>query len=257
MLKLYNFPMSTCSQKVRIVLAEKGLEWKDHRIESGDHLKPEYLKLNPNGVVPTLVHDGVPVIDSSVICEYLDEVFPVNSTTPPDAMGRAQMRAWLRYIEEVPTPAVRYPSFNRVLVRHMQNLSREAFASAADQRPLRKHFYHRMGQTGFPREDLNAAFEELGNAYRRVEQALETGGGPWVLGAQFTLVDVCLVPTFDRMDDLGYADMWRRSLPLVTAWWERIKACPSYQATYYKGARFSDAYAQWMKESAASCQPPG
>lgn len=255
MLELYNFPMSTCSQKVRIVLAEKGLEWKDHRIESGDHLKPEYLKLNPNGVVPTLVHDGEPIIDSSVICEYLDEVFSVNSTTPPDALGRARMRAWLRYIEEVPTPAVRYPSFNRVLVRNLQNMSREAFARAADQRPLRKHFYHRMGQTGFPREDLDAAFEELGNTWRRVEQALATGGGPWILGAQFTLVDVCLVPTFDRMDDLGYAGMWQRSLPLVTAWWARIRERPSYRATYYKGARFSDAYAQWMAESAPACQP--
>ena len=85
MLELYNFPMSTCSQKVRIVLAEKGLDWVDHRIESGDHLKPGYLQLNPNGVVPTLVHDGVPIIDSSVICEYLDEVFPQSSTTPPTA----------------------------------------------------------------------------------------------------------------------------------------------------------------------------
>jgi glutathione S-transferase len=76
--------------------------------DNGDHLKPEYLKLNPNGVVPTLVHDGAPIIDSSVICEYLDEVFPQRSTTPPDAFGRAQMRAWQRYIEEVPTPATRY-----------------------------------------------------------------------------------------------------------------------------------------------------
>ena len=89
MLELYNFPMSTCSQKVRIVLAEKGLEWKDHRIESGEHLQDWCLKLDPNGVVPTLVHDGVPVIDSPVICEYLDEVFPEASTTPPSALHPA------------------------------------------------------------------------------------------------------------------------------------------------------------------------
>ena len=78
MLELYNFPPSTCSLKVRICLAEKGLEWVDHRLDSrdGDHLKPEYLKLTPNGVVPTLIHDGNVIIDSSVICEYLDEVFP-------------------------------------------------------------------------------------------------------------------------------------------------------------------------------------
>lgn len=250
MLELYNFPMSTCSQKVRIVLAEKGLEWMDHRIESGDHLKPEYLALNPNGVVPTLVHDGVPIIDSSVICEYLDEVFPQNSTTPRDALGRAAMRAWLRYIEEVPTPAVRYPSFNRVLVRNLQKMSREDFDRAADKRPLRKHFYHRMGQAGFPKEDLDKAFEDLSNAFGRIEQALVKTGGPWIMGEPFTLVDVCLVPTVDRMEDLGYARMWTESLPRMTEWWSRIKARPSHRATFYKGARFSDAYAQWMKESA-------
>jgi len=250
MLELYNFPMSTCSQKVRIVLAEKGLEWKDHRIESGDHLKPEYLALNPNGVVPTLVHDGVPIIDSSVICEYLDEIFPQNSTTPQDALGRAAMRAWLRYIEEVPTPAVRYPSFNRVLVRNLQKMNKQDFDRAADKRPLRKHFYHRMGQTGFPKEDLDKAFEDLGNTFDRVEKALAKTGGPWIMGEQFTLVDVCLVPTVDRMEDLGYAEMWTKSLPRMTEWWSRIKARPSYKTTFYKGARFSDAYAQWMKESA-------
>jgi len=227
MLELYNFPMSTCSQKVRIVLAEKGLEWTDHRITSGEHLKPEYLALNPNGVVPTLVHDGNPIVDSSVICEYLDEVFPQNSTTPPDAIGRAKMRAWLRYIEEVPTPAVRYPSFNRVLVRNFQKMSKTEFDRAADARPLRKHFYHRMGQAGFPKEEIDAAVEDIQNTIKRMEKALGETGGPWILGRQFTLVDVCLVPTIDRMEDLGYAYLWEKAYPRATRWWADTKARPS------------------------------
>jgi glutathione S-transferase len=78
MLELYHAHISTCSQKVRLCLAEKGLEWTSHPIEffRGEHLTPAYLALNPNGVVPTLVHDGRPVIDSSVICEYLEEIAP-------------------------------------------------------------------------------------------------------------------------------------------------------------------------------------
>jgi glutathione S-transferase len=251
-LELYNFPMSTCSQKVRIVLAEKGLEWVDRRIESGEHLKPEYLALNPNGVVPTLVHDGTPIVDSSVICEYLDEVFPQVPMSPPDALGRAKMRAWLRYIEEVPTPAVRYPSFNRVLVKNLQKMSKQEFDRAADKRPLRKHFYHRMGQTGFPKADIDAAFHDLQQTYGRIDQALAQSGGPWILGKQFTLVDVCLIPTIDRMEDLGYAGGWERAQPRMTEWWSRIKPRPSFQATYYKGARFSDAYAALMKETATA-----
>ncbi|MAF47383.1 MAG: glutathione S-transferase N-terminal domain-containing protein [Rhodospirillales bacterium] len=90
-LELYNFPASTCSQKVRLCLHEKGLAFTDRILLSskGEHLTPEYLALNPNGVVPTLVHDGIPIVDSSVILEYLDEVFPQISMMPTGAVARA------------------------------------------------------------------------------------------------------------------------------------------------------------------------
>ena len=74
---LYNAPQSTCSQRVRFVLNAKQLPFAETKLDllEGDQLKPEYLKINPNGVVPTLDHDGDIVIDSTVIIEYLDEVF--------------------------------------------------------------------------------------------------------------------------------------------------------------------------------------
>ena len=74
--KLYNAPQSTCSQRVRFVLNTKKLPFDEVKLNllEGDQLKPDYLKLNPNGVVPTLDHDGQIVIDSNVIIEYLDEV---------------------------------------------------------------------------------------------------------------------------------------------------------------------------------------
>ena len=75
---LYNAPQSTCSQRVRFVLNAKGLPFEEQKLDllAGDQLKPDYLELNPNGVVPTLDHDGDIVIDSSVIIEYLDEIAP-------------------------------------------------------------------------------------------------------------------------------------------------------------------------------------
>ncbi len=102
MIELYNRLTSTCSQKVRMCLAEKHLDYDDIWIDGNkkENLSPEYLKLNPNGVVPTMVHDGKVIIDSSVICEYLDEVFPHPSLSPNDPVERAQMRAWMRFAEE-------------------------------------------------------------------------------------------------------------------------------------------------------------
>src|SRR5499426_2196588 len=104
---LYNAPQSTCSQRVRFVLNAKKLPFEEVKLDllAGDQLKPNYLALNPNGVVPTLVHDGAVVIDSSVIIEYLDEVAPQTSFTPEDSVVRAAMRALMRFIDEMPAAA--------------------------------------------------------------------------------------------------------------------------------------------------------
>lgn len=92
MLVLYHTSHSTCSQKVRLVLHEKGVKFDEVRIDLAkkEQLKPDYLALNPNGVVPTLVDDGIPIIESSVICEYLDEKFRTTLLFPPiSSSGRA------------------------------------------------------------------------------------------------------------------------------------------------------------------------
>src|ERR687883_841046 len=85
MLELYHSVNSVCAQKVRVVLAEKGLEYREHLMTlRGDQFDPAYMKLNPNAVVPTLVHDGRTVIESSVILYYLDEAFPATPLMPRD-----------------------------------------------------------------------------------------------------------------------------------------------------------------------------
>src|SRR4029453_8963652 len=97
---LYNAPQAPCSQRVLFVLNAKRLAFDDVKLDllAGDQLKPDYLKLNPNGVVPTLDHDGNIVIDSSVIIEILDEVAPDERFSPREPVGRAHMRALMRFI---------------------------------------------------------------------------------------------------------------------------------------------------------------
>jgi len=245
MLKLYNAPHSTCSQKVRICLHEKGLAFEDIRLDLGkakDHLKPDYLKLNPNGVVPTLVDDGEVIIDSSVICEYLDEKFPAPKLTPDNIAQRAKMRAWMRYLEEVPTPAVRIPSFNMGFLPRFAGLDETSFRTGeSDVRPVRKHFYRRMTPTGFKRADVEAAIEHIDNTCARMEQSLT--GGPWLLGEQYTIADIVVTPSIDRMNDLGFASIWNGKYPRVTQWYARMQARPAFQKTYYKGTRMSETYA--------------
>ncbi len=93
---LYDTQGSPCARRVRIVLLEKGLEWQTRIVDLTKmaQKRPEYLALNPNGVVPTLVHGDRVVYESNVITEYLDEVFPVPPMYPTDPWQRAQAKMW-------------------------------------------------------------------------------------------------------------------------------------------------------------------
>lgn len=243
MLELYHAHISTCSQKVRLCLAEKRLDWTSHPIEfaTGDHLKPAYLALNPNGVVPTLVHDGRPVIDSSVICEYLEEIAPDAGTAlmPRDAYGRARVRAWLRYIEEVPTAAIRVPSFNGLFLKGWRQLSDAQRARYIDATPLRKGHYRRFGTEGFSKDQLDESAERLRQTVERIDGAIAKGSR-WLAGDAISLADLCVVPTIVRMSDIGLEGIWR-DLPGMTDWYARIRARPSFDKAFYPGARVAVA----------------
>ncbi len=94
-LLLYDFGNSVCCQKVRITLRAKGLEWKAIPVNlfTAEQYDPKYLKLNPKGVVQTLVHDGKPVIESTLICEYIDAAFPHEpKLIPSDPLLQSKMR---------------------------------------------------------------------------------------------------------------------------------------------------------------------
>ena len=240
-LMLYHLEFSTCSQKVRLALAEKDLAYGSHLIDrtKGELLSDWYLALNPNGVVPTLQHHGEPVTDSSVICEYLDEVFPEPPLSPRSALGRAQMRAWMRYFEEVPTTAIRIPSFNQFKGLHRATMGEAAFLAYTEKLPLRKHFYRQMGANGFDSEKTEESLERLNNCLRRVSNAL-ADGRRFLLGEAYTIADIVLVPTVVRLEDLKLTDLWS-DLPNVARWYESVQARPSFAIAFAGGARIDPA----------------
>jgi glutathione S-transferase len=242
MLELYHAHISTCSQKVRLCLAEKALAWTSHPIEfaTGEHLRLAYLALNPNGVVPTLVDDGRPVIDSSVICEYLEETSPGAGTElmPRDAYGRAKVRAWLRYLEEVPTAAIRVPSFNGLFLKGWRQMSDAMRVRYIEATPLRKGHYRRFGTDGFSKDQMDESTERLRQTVERIDGAVAKGS--WLAGDAISLADLCVLPTIVRMEDIGLENVWR-DLPAMTDWYARMRARPSFDKAYYPGSRVSVA----------------
>jgi len=241
---LYNAPQSTCSQRVRFVLNAKGLPFDEVKLDllGGDQLKPDYLKMNPNGVVPTLVHDGAVVIDSNVITEYLDEVEPEPvSFTPEDPVLRARMRTLMHYIDEMPAAAVRVPTFNLAFLPRFAKMGDEEFVAFAESKPLRKEFMLAMGRTGFPESEMKAALARLRRTYERKDAEIAKSGGPWLLGKEISLADVAVMPAVVRMADLGLDTQWA-DLPRVQTWYDNIRAHAAFTPTYYPGSLLTERF---------------
>jgi glutathione S-transferase len=246
---LYNAPQSTCSQRVRFVLNAKGLPFTEHKLDllAGDQLKPEYLAINPNGVVPTLKHDDNVVIDSAVIIEYLDEVVPETAHfTPRDPVKRAAMRSLMRFIDEMPAAAVRVPTYNLAFLPRYAAMSDAEFIEHAESKPLRKEFLMAMGRTGFPQKEMDTSLSRLRRSYKRMDESIRDSGGPWLLGKDITLADVSVMPALVRMADLGRAGDWA-DLPRVAKWYELIQAQAAFRPTYYPGSLLTERFPHLRK----------
>jgi len=238
--ELYHNDKSTCSQKVRLVLAENNIAYKDRHIDlsAEENLSAAYLAINPNGVVPALVHDGVTIIESTVICEYLCEVFPDGAgLMPRTPAGRAYLRAWLRYIDEVPSMAVRVPTFEVIKAARFAAMSDAEYEAFANRNPLRRDFFERLARTGFSERDKASAEKQLTQTVQRMERALSDV--EYLVDGAYSLADICLFPVFQRLDDLGVTWPFERSAATV-AWYERIKARPAYAQAFYSGSLFFD-----------------
>ena len=232
MLELYHYGTAVCPQRARLALAEKGLEWTGHvlDIRMGEHLTPEYLKLNPKGVVPTLVHDGNVIVETTVIMYYLDDAFPGPPLQPADPLGRARTRLWTKRVDEELHPDCGVLSWSTFIRREM--LSRPP----AD---LEEH-YRKIPVAAW--RDLQRQCFEMGTeapvfraAVRRYDKMLgimeaALADGPWLAGAGYTLADAAVTPYVLRLDMLGMSGMWEGSRRRVGDWYGRVRERPSAAA---------------------------
>lgn len=238
MIELYHYWDSVCSFKVRLCLAEKGLAWTDRHVDllAFEQLRPEYLAINPNGVVPTLAHDGKIIIESSVINEYLDEVFPDPPLRPASPFWRARMRIWVKYEDDVIHPAVRPGTFNLMIksaVAAMEPAALEALLARHPKPDVAKDW---AAAAAAPIDDaaLAQAKAKLAAALARMEQAL--GESEWLAGDRYSLADVAVAPMIDRMEYLALAGLWSGH-PKLRGWIDRVKARPAFAAAAPPAAR--------------------
>jgi len=229
MLELYHYGDSLCSMKTRFCLIEKGVVFESHFIDllKWEHLTEDYKKLNPNSVVPTIVHDGTPIIESTIINQYIDEVFDGPSLTPKSSILRAKMRVWTKLQDDVIHPAIQKPTFNLLVKPMLEKKTDKELDDWLSSHPLEKSRKLFKGAARGPinEEALQDARNQFNFVFAKMEQALSEN--KWLCGSQFTLADIAFGPSIDRLGQCNWLELFDK-FPNVTEWCDRISKRAAY-----------------------------
>lgn len=234
-LVLYDARGVPSPRRVRICLFEKGLPFQIRWMDLGlmDQKAPEYLRINPMGLVPTLVHGDVTVVDSNAINEYLDEVYPEVRLTPETAAGRAEMRGWFAFENDWAKPfrdAV-YETFAKDRIRATGLTPDTVGAEIAKRTPNAVYARIAARLIADPKDEakvtdcIDLLMEKIGAMEDRLSD-----GRTWLCGDDFTLADIALAPRLAMFPAIGVADLFDR-FPHVGAFAHRVMARPSWAAS--------------------------
>ena len=227
MLELYHSVNSVCAQKVRVALAEKELEYREHLMTlRGDQFDEKYMKLNPNGVVPTLVHDGRPVIESSVILYYLDEAFPNPPLLPKNLHQRAAVRQYNKLIDEYVHNSCTILTFATAFRPWFAGLTSEQIEAKLAKSPSKQRTEYKrdVALHGLESKYVRDALGHHEKLLKMMDAALQEGA--WLAGGHFSLADAAVIPYILRLDLLRLRRIWDRK-PAVQRWYERMRERPS------------------------------
>ncbi len=225
-LHLFHFALSNCSQRVRLALEEKGLAWQSHHLDlpGHAHLTTDYGRLNPNRVVPTLVHDGQVVIESNDILAYLEAEFLEPSLQPNDTPGRARMQALIDRASAF-QGAFKVISHDR-LFRAFRKISRDELElfDQADVPGLADFMRDYAEEGAAWQRRVDAAELELAETLDVLEAAL--GDAPWLSGEAYGLADVSWVVNHNRFAPAGVK---LDAHPRLVEWGERAMSRPAFE----------------------------
>jgi glutathione S-transferase len=202
-MKVYGHPLSTCTRKVFVTLAEKGLaaELLEVDLFTGAHKTPAHLARQPFGVIPVLEDDGFVVYESRAIIRYLDNRVPSRPLTPSGPKAAARMDQWLSVDQSCVAPHVRTLAVERIVKKHAGGAPDAAAVSSAE--------------------------EALRDAFRVLDRALEEG--PFLAGESFSLADVSLMPYVAALETVGSPELVA-GLRRLGAWWSTVSERPSWKA---------------------------
>ena len=227
MLELYHFHGATCGLKARIALAEKGVDYVEHELTREGVRSPQYRLINPNAVVPTLIHNGHTVYESSCIINYIDDAFDGPSLKPLDPLGISYVWWWLKRADEC-LPMIGTLTYTVSMRPKLIAMSSEKIEQHIQGIPnmSTRDRRRRIIEQGFESPDFNQSIQGLLKLLSDMEHSLASK--EWLIGDDYTLSDTAITPLIERIHELECGGMLVK-YSLVRDWYERVQARASYE----------------------------
>ena len=192
MLTIYHWEPNANSGKPVMAAFEKGVEFESRYTDllSFDQHTPEYLKINPNGTIPAMVHDGVLIAESTAMMEYIDAAFPGPPLRPSDPFERWRMRWWCRFFDQFVGPSISMFGWSFFVGPSVRQRDPEELKARIERIPLkeRRIAWSKAIYGTFSPEEMAESKRRIGFGVEHLEAALSERA--WVAGESFSLADI-------------------------------------------------------------------
>lgn len=223
---LYHGDISNCSMRVRMTLIEKGIEWTSHHLDlkKKENISEDYFGINPKGLVPVLIDNGVVHVESNEIIDYLDRNYPEPSLRSKE--NESEMLEWLRLAGSIHVAAIKpYVYATKIAKKIKKTTEEEQKYNALQKNEELKNFHAKhAGSSSFKEKDLVKSKKILSDCFSKLENTLD--GREWVMGEQFTLADISWIPVHFVLIGCGYPF---DGYPNITRWAKAFTKKKSYQ----------------------------
>jgi len=240
MLEVYTWEPNANSGKPLLCLKEKQVPFTYHYIDMGkrEHFSPAFLKINRDGTIPVVVHDGFVMTESTPIMEYIDDSFDGPSLRPADPYWRWRMRQVMRYMDNVVAPSLAMLASNRLAAPRFQDTDPEELKRELDKIPLpeRRAAWEKLMFNKTPPADIEESARRIAQAIREFDALLaET---PYLAGADFSLADINVMATFYGLPTSYPDQVNEAATPHLWGWLRRCHARPGLRAAFALGNGF-------------------
>lgn len=232
MIRLYQAGMSSCTQKVRFVLEQKGLPWQGIAVDlhNAENYSEEFVKINPKAIIPVLDDDGEIIFESNNICLYLDEKYPQTPLMPDTAKGRSDVRTLLQLIDEqvhTDSSVCTYAMAFRGHIRKTYDTDEKLDAYLADMPDAgRRYTKRQIIVHGTECPEFEIAVIRLNAMLELLEKHLSQTS--YLVGDQLTIADIAYSPYLTRLEHLNMQNLWSDK-PSVASWYEGIQKMTGYE----------------------------